>query len=514
MNDNSPTITSEVLRIALAARVFTLAAVGASAAVGHVGHPVVFIAVVAIACAAQVGSTVPASSAMVATLAEALAVAVLASTLPGGELVALPYLAVPALVAGVLRGIRGVLLVVGVEVLALSAGMVLSPGVGGGADYPHAAIWLITGLGLGLLGSSIHKLVTAHPDDQSYRVAVGLIEQLHEVASHLSDGLDVGTIAGNVLDRARAFVPLDTAALITPGPSGRWSALRYAGEFAPEALREVSLRADQVRAAGTPWCDGSALAVPLTRDGNIVAVLVGRGDERIDARRLQEIDSALAADTLRLDAALLFADITASATHEERQRLAREIHDGLAQDLASLGYLLDGVDVTASDADLRLDRIREEITHVLQEVRHSVFSLRADVSETISLGEGVSALAQHVRAHSPIRVHESIDGGQARLRADIEAQLLRITQEAMNNARKHSGAANIWVRCHLDPPLAEIEVLDDGAGLGAPRDDSHGLKIMRERAERIGASLAIDTRPDSDRGTRVLVRLGERRTGA
>jgi len=86
--------------------------------------------------------------------------------------------------------------------------------------------------------------------------------------------------------------------------------------------------------------------------------------------------------------------------------------------------------------------------------------------------------------------------------------LLRIAQEAMANARKHSGAANLWLRCTVDSPYAEIEVRDDGTNAHTPRSDSQGLKIMRERSRTIGAELVV-TEPTTDRpGTQVTVRVG------
>ena len=63
-------------------------------------------------------------------------------------------------------------------------------------------------------------------------------------------------------------------------------------------------------------------------------------------------------------------------------------------------------------------------------------------------------------------------------------------------------AQNLWVHCRVHPPLAEIEILDDGDGLGSPREDSHGLRIMRERAERIGATLSVESPSTDGRGTR------------
>ena len=81
----------------------------------------------------------------------------------------------------------------------------------------------------------------------------------------------------------------------------------------------------------------------------------------------------------------------------------------------------------------------------------------------------------------------------------------------VTNARKHSHAENLWVDCRVRPPFARITVVDDGTGLGDPREDSYGLKIMRERADRIGATLEIGTRDDFDdvMGTRVSVTVGD-----
>ena len=97
-----------------------------------------------------------------------------------------------------------------------------------------------------------------------------------------------------------------------------------------------------------------------------------------------------------------------------------------------------------------------------------------------------------------------------RLRGEVETELFRIAQEAITNARKHSTASNLWVHCRIQPPIASISVRDDGGGLGAPRDDSYGIKIMRERADRIGAALSIaeNGAPGSPSGTCVTVTVG------
>jgi signal transduction histidine kinase len=104
-------------------------------------------------------------------------------------------------------------------------------------------------------------------------------------------------------------------------------------------------------------------------------------------------------------------------------------------------------------------------------------------------------------------VHLSLDESTARLPAAVEAELLRIAQEAITNARKHAGAENLWVTCAVDPPFAQIEISDDGSGIGEPRPDGrYGLAIMSERAERIRGRLEINPRVPN--GTTVAVVLG------
>jgi len=108
-------------------------------------------------------------------------------------------------------------------------------------------------------------------------------------------------------------------------------------------------------------------------------------------------------------------------------------------------------------------------------------------------------------------VHVTLDEAPTRLPSAVEGELLRIAQEAMNNARKHSGADNLWLSCRVEPPRAQIVVRDDGSGLGPRRPDSHGVRIMHERAAAIGAELSIDSPAEQGRGTRVTVRVDVQR---
>ena len=92
------------------------------------------------------------------------------------------------------------------------------------------------------------------------------------------------------------------------------------------------------------------------------------------------------------------------------------------------------------------------------------------------LAAAIAEYARTLGTSAGLRVHFTFDESTARLPAATEAELLRIAQEAITNARKHAGASNLWVTCTVDPPYAEIEVSDDGKGFADDRPDGrYGL---------------------------------------
>jgi signal transduction histidine kinase len=161
----------------------------------------------------------------------------------------------------------------------------------------------------------------------------------------------------------------------------------------------------------------------------------------------------------------------------------------------------------AHAATEELRSLRNEVTRVITELRLSLFELRSEVDRHGGLTAAIADYARTVGASAGLRVHLSLDESTARLPTATEAELLRIAQEAITNARKHSGASNLWVTCAVDPPFAQIEVADDGHGITDERPDGrYGLAIMAERAERIRGRLEIT--PRNPNGTRVTVLLG------
>lgn len=511
-------------RIASSARVFCVAAVlGLSLALldtAALQGTLVLAAVAALAIGTDASSRIPV---LWVVLAEGgIAALVVGMALPQGVLL-LPYLVVPSLIAGVSEGLRAVLLVVAIEVSGLGLVLLIA-----GRNSPFEAVsevagpWLLTTLGVGLMGARFRSLRDAHDGGQeaSYESARRLLTQLRTVARRLSSGLDTVTLASDLLNTVHAHLDDTHAAAFTRTDGGILAPIGYRGRTAKDAIDPEGVPIDKVLRTLTPASEirPSGMAgrrhrtvLPLRVGSRCIGVVVTEGaaepSPKVLATLMREVDE----HALRLDAALAFDEIRSLATMQERQRLAREIHDGVAQEIASLGYVLD--DLTAS-ATSQLQRkklmdLRGELSRVVSELRLSIFDLRTEVSA--GLGSALSDYVREVGARSGIKVHTSLEVAPTRLRPEVETELFRIAQEAITNARKHSGARNLWVDCVIRPPAATISVVDDGRGLGHARSDSFGIKVMKERAERISATLDItsDTSPQSTSGTRVTVTVGD-----
>lgn len=420
-------------------------------------------------------------------------------------------LAIPPLVGGLRRGVRGVLVALVAEIGVIVVVMrPPSAEVGNAAGWGGLS-WLVTGLGLGLIGAFVHSVLRRTPEPtEPYVYARSLLRQLLDVSAGLDSGLDPQALGGSILAEVRDELP--TAALglyvardhaVTP------LVTRTVG--APRDLEECQLIAVEAWSQDRVVIDGHVFAFPLAPGAEMPAIVAGVLSGRLDdprfalEDRIRRLVRRLEERALQLDTALLFLAFRDAATADERRRLAREMHDGVAQDIASLGYLVDvlAAKPQAPEVPERIEALRSRISDVVTEVRQTVADLRTGVGNSESLGAAISTLARGLSEVSGIPIRVTLDEHPARLLPEVEAELLRIAQESMNNAVKHSRASMIDVRCQVHAPQALISVTDNGLGLQRGREDSHGLKIMRERAMLLNADLHIEEVPTG--GLRVSV---------
>lgn len=213
---------------------------------------------------------------------------------------------------------------------------------------------------------------------------------------------------------------------------------------------------------------------------------------------------------LREQMNLIRQKLRSGAVLQERNRIAREIHDNLEQELAGITMQLDlAVDCfqqAPKVARLALETARDMSRHSMIDARRSVWDLRCHLLEE---GDLVSALRQTVQPSSTreeIKVDVSVSGAPIRLPAPVEMNLLRIGQEAVANAIKHGHARNVTAQLHFDANRVRLCVIDDGRGFrqqDAMSNGHFGLLDMRERAHSMGSVLQVESEPEC--GTKVSV---------
>ncbi len=366
-------------------------------------------------------------------------------------------------------------------------------------------------IGSALAGAASGKALrlTETSAEPAYADAHRLLSQLNVVARHLSLGLDPHTLAAALVEELQSLAAGARATVLVRSAAGRF--VPVVGEEPNSLTESVVLdswvAADLVRRgrSGT-----SVLALPVLMGERVVAVVVlsdSTGAPSLSTPSIAACRAAIARAGPRLASALLFDDVRRLATVDERHRLAREIHDGIAQDMASVGYQIDDIagDAPPEVAE-RLHELREHLTTLVAELRLSIFDLRAGVDEALGLSHTLADYVQRVSRQAGLAVHVSTVESPHRLPLATEVELLRIVQEAVTNVRRHAGARNLWLSVHVDPPRAHIVVKDDGRGLSSPRPDSVGITGMKERATRIGASLTVRNR-EGARGTVVDIAL-------
>jgi ligand-binding sensor domain-containing protein/signal transduction histidine kinase len=189
-----------------------------------------------------------------------------------------------------------------------------------------------------------------------------------------------------------------------------------------------------------------------------------------------------------------------AAVLAERTRIAREIHDNLAQEMSGISVQLEVVARTmpagAEAATTHLDNARRQVRHGIAEARRYVWDLRSPALENNDLRSALSETARRLTGETTIQARVEVNGTFRPLPPAVEDNLLRIGQEAINNAVKHADAQQIFVNLIFAARRVQLSVRDDGRGFDNQRaangNAGHfGLIGMRERAEQLGGTFSV-----------------------
>ncbi len=198
----------------------------------------------------------------------------------------------------------------------------------------------------------------------------------------------------------------------------------------------------------------------------------------------------------------------ATIAAEERNRLARELHDAVSQTLFSaslIAEVLPRLWKRNPDEGMRqLEEVRQLTRGALAEMRTLLLELRPTAIIEAELPHLISQLAESISSRTRIPVTVSTEG-DCSFPADVKVVLYRIAQEALNNVAKHAGATEVKVSLYCQIEKVTLKIADDGRGFDVSSipSDSFGVGIMRERARDIGASLSLQSSIGS--GTEIMV---------
>jgi two-component system nitrate/nitrite sensor histidine kinase NarX len=344
---------------------------------------------------------------------------------------------------------------------------------------------------------------------------------------------DLSALLNGLLENAYQTLEADFAALLAPGDGAHRSRFELSvGEISSQARPFVEHLLQAVLVSGEPLLLGdlagdpagdpasrpelkALIAAPLLSPDRTVLGAILAGHRRLrgfQPRQLALLQTIAGQAALLVQNAGLMAELEYQTMLQERARLAREIHDGLAQ---TIGFLkLQAAQLRNQIAVGDLSRARQSIdlfyatlTETYQDARQAIDGLRLSPDEC-GLSGWLHQTASEFEELSGLPVHLEEPHHEIQISPEVQAQLIRIVQEALSNVRKHARAGQVWLSVREASGDLVLEVRDDGEGF-SPQDISsasrHGLRGMRERAELIGADFQVISLPG--KGAAVRVRL-------
>lgn len=401
----------------------------------------------------------------------------------GGRSALLPYLLAPGLSLGLTAGALQLAIASSLSVAALLLGTAL-PGAHTGGDFATAGVqWVLLSVALGLVALWARRVaLVPDPHRNEYAEVRELLEQLRSITRHLPGGLDAPGSADVLLDRCAAIAKTARSAIVVQPTPGALVPLAVRG------TRRVPWRNPLERGgplyeaweSGRPVVDiraadkagrrvGSTLAVlPLTADGSTFGLVVLESFETgsFDNATVAALSEVVNETSLRLETALLFEEVRLVASAQERDRLAREMHDGIAQELAFLGYRLDDLRGRAAKVDQALGEhvfeIRSGLTSLISDLRLSITDLRTTVSPDRGLGAALSAYLRAVCSGKDIVLNVSLQETAFRLPAEHEVVLFNAAQAFAQDVRHSPDVRELSVSLVVDPPSARLILTCDG----------------------------------------------------
>jgi signal transduction histidine kinase len=362
------------------------------------------------------------------------------------------------------------------------------------------------------------------------------LEGVRDTVTAILAGVEPEAILQLVARSARELVAADLATVAVPADEPGSLVIQVAeGEHA-EKLRGVefpqdrSLSGEVIRTAEpiilteaasdgrtyqpivAMWEMGPAMFVPLVLRGSAFGTLMVAN--RIDGRRFSQDDLVLVQTfagqaSVAIEYGRAQRELHRLAVMEDRERIAKELHDGAIQSLFAVGMGLQATATMSRDPDLqvRIESAVEEVDRVIRDLRNYIFGLRPGILADRELDQALRGLAEDFEAKSGVVTVVEVDPRVTEVLGSRAADIVQFVRETLSNVGRHAAASTCRVSLHAGEGSALLEIDDDGAGFDVvqARGKGQGLANLHQRASGLGGTVKIESAPD--RGTTVRLTI-------
>lgn len=379
--------------------------------------------------------------------------------------------------------------------------------------------------------------VALRQSEQNERTQRTLAEALRDTAAALTSTLNTEEVVERVLENLNRVIPHEAANVMLIGDHDTAVVLQHRGSTTldnDQTLRGISLTGDALLSFQESVASRDvlyepdlqnqsrlSLPIPNTELQTLLGIPIQFRDDVLGyinvfskeanaftPDNVEHLKTFAQQAAIGIQNAQLYEQSQELATIQERQRIARDLHDAVSQTLFTSSVVAESAlkqwDINPDKAYTLVEKTHRLTRNALNEMRTLLLELRPQSMERVSLDELFERLVQLTENRKNVSIHLQMDAIPP-LPADIKVGLYRIVQEALNNAAKHSGATEMSLIVERLSHSMKVVVTDNGRGfdIEGVNTSSLGLNIMRERAETIGADLEIASLPNS--GTQVKI---------
>jgi signal transduction histidine kinase len=347
------------------------------------------------------------------------------------------------------------------------------------------------------------------------------LDALRDITSDILAGSEAESLLAAIAEHARDLAGADSASILTtsstPGELVVAAAVgAHAGQVLGQTVPAAKSISGDVMESGRPLVTeaaaahagayqpiirlgrvGPAIFVPLRVRGRATGTLMVAnltGGRLFDKGTVRLVETFADQASVAIEYVRAQADVRRLGLMEERERIAKELHDGIIQSLFAVGMNLQSTALIAGSPEIssRVGKAVDELDRVIRDLRNYIFGLRPGILADRQLNQALEAIGEEVGSTSQIPIAVEVDGAVSAALSSRSHEIVQLTREALSNITRHSQARRAAVRLTRRGANAILTIEDDGIGFDPRgRSSGSGLRNMRERAAAIGGTLRI-----------------------